>query len=62
MGNKGVPSGALGKNLPAMQETHWRGIRCVGHGEPLQCMCLGNCMNQGAWWPTVHGSQGVRRD
>ena len=22
---------------------------------PLQCSCLGNPMNRGAWWATVHG-------
>ena len=27
----------------------------VGNGNPLQCSCLGNSMNRGAWWATVHG-------
>ena len=26
-----------------------------GHGSPLQCSCLGNPMERGAWWATVHG-------
>ena len=26
-----------------------------GHGNPLQCSCLENPMNRGAWWATVHG-------
>ena len=26
-----------------------------GHGNPLQYSCLGNPMNRGAWWATVHG-------
>ena len=26
-----------------------------GHGNPLQCSCLGNPMHRGAWWATVHG-------
>ena len=26
-----------------------------GHGNPLQCSCLGNPMNRGAWWAIVHG-------
>ena len=26
-----------------------------GNGNPLQCSCLGNSMNRGAWWATVHG-------
>ena len=26
-----------------------------GHGNPLQYSCLGNTMDRGAWWATVHG-------
>ena len=26
-----------------------------GNGNPLQCSCLGNPTNRGAWWATVHG-------
>ena len=26
-----------------------------GHGNPLQCSCLGNPMDGGAWWAEVHG-------
>ena len=26
-----------------------------GHGNPLQDSCLGNSMDRGAWWATVHG-------
>ena len=26
-----------------------------GHGNPLQCSCLENPMNRGAWWAAVHG-------
>ena len=26
-----------------------------GNGNPLQCSCLGNPMDRGAWWTTVHG-------
>ena len=25
-----------------------------GHGNPLQCSCLDNLMDRGAWWATVH--------
>ena len=25
-----------------------------GHGNPLRYSCLGNPMNRGAWWATVH--------
>ena len=27
----------------------------IGNGNPLQYSCLGNPMNRGAWWTTVHG-------
>jgi len=27
----------------------------VGNGNPLQYFCLGNPMDRGAWWATVHG-------
>ena len=26
-----------------------------GNGKPLRYSCLGNPMNRGAWWATVHG-------
>ena len=26
-----------------------------GNGNPLQYACLGNPMDRGAWWATVHG-------
>ena len=26
-----------------------------GNGNPRQCSCLGNPMDRGAWWNTVHG-------
>ena len=26
-----------------------------GNGNPLQFSCLGNPMDTGAWWATVHG-------
>ena len=26
-----------------------------GHGNPLQYSCLGNPLDRGAWWATVHG-------
>ena len=27
--------------------------RSLREGNPLQCSCLGNPMNRGAWWGTV---------
>ena len=26
-----------------------------GHGNPLQCSCLENSMDRGAWWAIAHG-------
>ena len=26
-----------------------------GNGNPLQLYCLGNSMDRGAWWATIHG-------
>ena len=26
-----------------------------GHGNSIQYSCLGNLMDRGAWWATVHG-------
>ena len=49
------------KNLPAKKE-NW--VRSLGQedplekeiaGNPLQYSCLGNAMDKGAWWVTVHG-------
>ena len=33
-----------------------------GNGTPLQCFCLENPMERGAWWATVHGVAGVGHD
>ena len=33
-----------------------------GHGNPLQCSCLENPEERGAWWATVLGSQRAGRD
>ena len=50
----------LVKNLPAM----WVDLGLIpglgrfsggGHGNPLQCSCLKNPMDRGAWWATIHG-------
>ena len=32
-----------------------------GNGNPLQCLCLGNPMDRGAWRATVHGVHGVAK-
>ena len=35
---------------PWVGKIPWR-----GNGNPLQYSCLGNPMDRGAWWATVHG-------
>ena len=44
------------KNLPAMQILIPGWGRSPGKGKdyPLQCSCLGNPMDRGAWWATIH--------
>ena len=58
----GFPVGSVVKNLPAqagaigdtglisgLERSLGR-----GNGNPLQYSCLGNPMDRGAWWATVH--------
>ena len=59
----GLPSGSVVKNPLAMQEI--LGLERspgVGKGNPLQCTCLENAMDTGAWglrpWVTQSGTQG----
>ena len=56
------PSGTMVKNLPA-NAGDARDVGLIpgsrrspgeGNGNPLQYSCLGNCMDRGAWWATVH--------
>ena len=58
---KAFPDSLVAKNLPTMQEMQ---VRSLGredpleggrNGNPLQYSCLGNPMDRGAWWATVHG-------
>ena len=50
------------KNLPAnagdIRDTGsisgWGRSTGEGNGNPLQCSCLENSMDRGAWWATVH--------
>ena len=56
------------KNLPAdIGDTEDMGLipglgRSPGekNGNPLQCSCLENPMDRGAWWATVHGAAKIR--
>ena len=41
------------KNLPTMSESERSPGE--GSGKPLQYSCLGNAMDRGASWATVHG-------
>ena len=48
------------ENPPAMHETLVRSLGQEdspreGNGNPLQCSCLENPMDRGAWRATVHG-------
>ena len=58
---KGFPGGSVVKNLPAnardmVKSLGWKDLlEKEGNGYPLQCSCLGNPMDRGAWWATVHG-------
>ena len=47
------------KHLPAMWETQVRSLGRddspdEGNGNPLQYSCLGNPVDEGAWWGTAH--------
>ena len=54
------PDGSAVKNPPVMQE-NLGSIPGLGRspeeriGNALQCSCLRNPMDRGAWWATVHG-------
>ena len=54
------------KKPPAVQETG--SIPALGRSpgertdKPLQYSCLGNPMDRGAWWATVHGVTRVRQN
>ena len=59
MGLGDFPGGSVVKNPPTMQETWVRSLGQEdplekGNGNPLQYSCLGNPMDRGAWWATVH--------
>ena len=39
-------------------------LSCIGegNGNPLQCSCLENPRDSGAWWAAIYGSHRVRHD
>ena len=59
----GLPSGSVIKNLPANAGAignlgsipGWGRAPGGGNENPLQYSCLGNPMDRGVWWATVHG-------
>ena len=61
------PGGSVVKNLLVMQE-NW--VRSLGQEDPMEeemaihskDFCLGNTMDTGAWWATVHGVTRVGHD
>ena len=64
---EGFPGGSAVKNLPASAED----VASIpglgrspgeGNGNPLKHSCLGNPMDRGAWWATVHGVARVGHD
>ena len=52
MGRRQVISGQ-----ESLVEKHWDAIKAIGegNGNPLQCSCLENPRDRGAWWAAVHG-------
>ena len=58
--SQGFPGSSVVKNLPANSGDPGSipGLGRSpgeGNGNPLQYSCLGNPMDRGAWWATVHG-------
>ena len=58
-GEGGLPGGSVVKNLP--DNAGDMGLISAsgrfpgeGNGNPLQYSCLGNLMDRGTWWATVH--------
>ena len=55
---QGFPRGIAVNNSPAMQATPVQSLRGRspggGHGNSLQCSCLENTMDRGAWWAIVY--------
>ena len=66
-GSAGFRNGSVVKSLPANARDPGsipRSGRSPGgeNGNPLQSSCLGNPMDEGAWWATAHGGRRVSYD
>ena len=50
------PWGRWGLNMAEQLHFHFS-LSCIGeeNGNPIQCSCLGNPMDGGAWWAAVYG-------
>ena len=53
--NKGFLGDSVVKSPPANAEDQSGRSPGEGNGYPLQYSCLGNPIDRGAWWATVHG-------
>ena len=61
MAHRDFTGGSVVKNLPAKADVRDKGLipglgRSPGGGNdnPLECSCLENLMERGAWWTAVH--------
>ena len=53
------------EELDTTERLHFHfSLLCIGegNGNPLQCSCLENLRDGGAWWAAVHGSHRVGHD
>ena len=54
-GIKSGSSALQADSLPTIQSLGWEDPPGEGNGNPLQYFCLGNPIDRGTWWATVHG-------
>ena len=57
LGSQIFPSGCEGKLGVALESLHFS-LSCIGegNGNPLQCSCLENPRDRGAWWAALYSS------
>ena len=62
-GLQSMGSRRVTKELTEQLHFHFS-LSCIGegNGNPLQCSCLENPRDRGAWWAADYGSQRVRHD